>query len=290
MNPADVISSIKALVIDAIREGKELPWQKPWMSCANALRNPFTGTYYSGLNRLLLPYRMHSRGHNVPLFGTFNNWSKAGYSVNKGAKAYPVIFAAFVTKEDKVTKEEKKFFSQRVFNVFNIADTNCPLDTFDVKDNIPKAEISEFDYYGLWAGKDAPSLAYGGDSAFYMPSSDSIQIPLHTQFNGQSEYIQTLMHEIAHSTGHKSRLDRELAGKMAKNSYSFEELIAELAAAAMTSRLGYIPTIENSAAYVQGWLKNLATDPEKSADMIMSAYKQAARIESFFFRTEKETE
>ena len=104
----------------------------------------------------------------------------------------------------------------------------------------------------------------GGDRAFYQPSTDSIHMPAVSSFEGAEEYHSTLFHELSHSTGHESRLNRHgmETGIAAFGSavYSKEELAAEFGSAFLCARAGIQSTLDNSAAYIDGWRKALNAD------------------------------
>ena len=108
---------------------------------------------------------------------------------------------------------------------------------------------------------NAPLIKYGGDEAFYNPHSDFIMMPTIATFHNDEAYYKTIFHELAHSTGHKRRLNRkELteSNGFGKDNYSKEELTAELTAAFLCAVCGIEQqTITNSVAYLQGWMKAL---------------------------------
>ncbi len=101
------------------------------------------------------------------------------------------------------------------------------------------------------------------DRAFYRPSSDEVVVPQLSQYQQVSEYYSTLFHELTHSTGHRSRLNR-IADTAAFGSeqYSREELCAELCSAFLVNHCGLESesSFRNSAGYIQGWLKALRDD------------------------------
>ncbi len=120
--------------------------------------------------------------------------------------------------------------------------------------------------------------------AHYRPSTDSITLPLLKQFAETAEYYSTAFHELIHSTGHASRLDRLTAtAHFGNEEYSKEELIAEIGAAALVNRAGLetSASFRNSAAYVQNWLTGLRNDrkfivsaagkAEKAVNLILGA-------------------
>jgi antirestriction protein ArdC len=128
----------------------------------------------------------------------------------------------------------------------------------------------------------------GGQQAFYRPASDSVHMAERTRFASVEEYYSTLFHELSHSTGHSSRLDRKLdtAPKpFGSSDYGKEELVAEMSAAFLCSYAGIQPTlIENQAAYLSGWLKQLKSDKK----LVIPAAGQAQKAADWI-RNERAT-
>jgi antirestriction protein ArdC len=126
-----------------------------------------------------------------------------------------------------------------------------------------------------------------GDRAFYRPSTDSIQTPTKAQFKDPAEYYSTLFHEITHSTGHQTRLDRfRETGSHAFGSenYSKEELVAELGASALVNFLGLETksSFRNTAAYIQSWASRLREDTK----LIVSASGKAEKAINYILTGE----
>jgi antirestriction protein ArdC len=132
----------------------------------------------------------------------------------------------------------------------------------------------------------AKIIITGGASAYYTPASDTVVVPSLNSSTSSEGYYSTLFHELAHSTGHESRLNRkELVNSdgFGNTNYAKEELTAEMTAAFLCAITGiHQPTIANSAAYIQSWLKALRNDKtlvikaaaqaQKAADYIMSVF------------------
>lgn len=117
------------------------------------------------------------------------------------------------------------------------------------------------------------------DSAFYRPSADVIVCPQKTQFPKGADYYSTLLHEVAHSTGHPSRLNRDMSGFFGSPSYAREELIAEMTAALCGIRFGLATTPQQeNAAYLASWLRGLKEKPEYLFDILIDANKAATMI------------
>ncbi|MBR3379284.1 MAG: hypothetical protein IKG72_04010 [Bacillus sp. (in: Bacteria)] len=102
-----------------------------------------------------------------------------------------------------------------------------------------------------------------GDKACYSPTTDTVTMPMPEQFKNNEEYYSTLFHELTHSTGHQKRLNRITKNAaFGDESYSAEELVAEIGSASILATLGIEndKTIRNSTAYIQNWLKALRND------------------------------
>ena len=212
-----------------------------------------------------------------------------------------------VSEEDynAMSKEERDKFSVRpypkVYHVFNIDQTNLSevnkkkYDAIVARFKAPEEEVK--DSKGMYINDALDrmfkekawhcDIRYNKPSsrAFYVPSQDFIVLPMKEQFNiGKTaeevyrdgmEYYSTALHEMAHSTGHESRLNRQFGAKRT-DGYAHEELIAEMTAALVGSTMGFDKKIlENNANYLKGWLENLKRNPE-SITTIMSDVGKAS--------------
>ena len=212
-----------------------------------------------------------------------------------------------VSEEDynAMSKEERDKFSVRpypkVYHVFNIDQTNLSevnkkkYDAIVARFKAPDEEVK--DSKGMYINDALDrmfkekawhcDIRYNKPSSrtFYVPSQDFIVLPMKEQFNiGKTaeevyrdgmEYYSTALHEMAHSTGHESRLNRQFGAKRTEG-YAHEELIAEMTAALVGSTMGFDKKIlENNANYLKGWLENLKRNPE-SITTIMSDVGKAS--------------
>ena len=115
-------------------------------------------------------------------------------------------------------------------------------------------------------------------------ATDSIGMPPRHQFTSSEEYYNTLFHELIHSTGHKSRLKRALAGHYHKAAYSREELIAEFGASFLADEAGILQQVQtNNAAYLRGWVSYLR-DHE---DELLEAALLGSRAANFILQKRK---
>lgn len=275
MNNTDIAKQITEKFIAAIEAGTA-PWQKSWTGEAGAPCNFITKRPYRGINALLLSMMPYSS----PFWMTFNQAKAKGGSVRKGEKSTMVVFWKIIEKDQKDSDEKKKIFFLRYYRVFNLEQ----IDGIEVpalpesKSAAEKIEICE----KMLATDRIASIRFGGGSAFYNPKLDYIQLPTLDQFASAEQFYCVAFHEAVHSTGHKSRLDREeLVGIAASNreSYSKEELTAELGASFLCNAAGILNDVvfDNSASYLAGWLKMLKADP----NLILSAASKAQRASDY---------
>jgi len=254
-------------IIEKMEQG-DIPWVKPWNS--RPAVNWVTQKEYRGINQLLL---------DPGEYLTFNQVKKVRGRVNKGAKSQIVTFYKSLEIEDKDTGEEKTIPMLRYYRVFNIKDCTG-IKSKQEEVNFEHNPIEEAE--GIIKGyRDRPSITFAPGRAFYRPADDIISIPDKSDFEKVEEYYSTLFHESVHSTGHKSRLNRTgITGIAAFGSeiYSKEELVAEIGAAMLCGIAGIENvTLENSAAYLQSWIRELRNDKR----LIVQASSQAQKAADY---------
>ena len=251
----DLYQEVTNRIMEQLESGI-IPWEKPWISAGNAVSHA-TGKPYSLLNQMLLG----RPGEYV----TFNQCQQEGGKVRKGEKSSMVVFWKWIEEKDPETEEIKQIPFLRYFNVFHI--DQCEGLTAKHTQKLPgtanadKTAEAIIDGYIRMSGVRLHHEA--GERAFYRPSTDSITFPLLAQFKETAEYYSTAFHEMVHSTGHKSRLDRlEKTAFFGSEAYSKEELIAEIGAATLVNHAGLETSrsFRNSTAYVQNWLQVLRND------------------------------
>jgi antirestriction protein ArdC len=175
-------------------------------------------------------------------------------------------------------EEIEKRFTPFYYNVFNLHQTEgIDIDTLipelSNKNNNP-SETCETVIHHM---PNPPEITHDRPGAFYAPYSDMVNVPEIFCFGNSDEYYATTFHELAHATGHSSRLNRfeENETVFGKHSYNFEELVAEMAATLLCSHCGIEQTVENSVAYLTGWAKFLK-DNRKSTLFSASTKAQMA--------------
>jgi antirestriction protein ArdC len=124
------------------------------------------------------------------------------------------------------------------------------------------------------------------DRAFYRPATDRIHLPPRSSFKTADRFLATALHELAHPTGHPSRLDRDLAHPFGSVGYAKEELRAEIASLTIGDRLGIVHDPGQHAAYVKSWVQVLKEDPKE----ILRAARDADKIAGYVLDLEKQRE
>lgn len=220
-------------------------------------------------------------------YATFKQWKDLGGHIRKGEKAEFIVFykPLPIKEKDKDGNEVEKIIPYlKYINVFHISQVEgvepLPQQEHEHVEPIEKAEQILNNYITREGITFETSIS---NRAYYSPDRDLIHIPLIEQFISAAEYYSTAYHEAVHSTGHSSRLARLTSGLNAvhfeKESYSKEELIAELGSASIMNLLGLETsgTIRNSAAYIQNWLEVL----ERDNRFIVSASSKAEKAVTY---------
>ena len=260
---ANVFEIVTEQILSHLDKGV-IPWKKPWNSKIMLPRNLQTGKVYRGINVWLLL----ASSYASPYWLTFNQIRERGGSVMKGEKSSIVVYWNFKEKQEfnKDTGEMEqvripflKYY--RVFNVQQCEGIAYPDQPQESNiDPIAETETIVNGYQGR------PEIKHGFVKACYNPFEDLVKMPNKASFINQEEYYSTLYHELTHSTGHQSRLNREAMNKPAafgSKIYAREELVAEMGAAYLCGISGIAQaTIENSAAYIKGWKETISQDPK----------------------------
>jgi antirestriction protein ArdC len=261
-------------ILKALDEGT-IPWRKPW-KCGGAPRNLITGKPYRGLNIFLTVMQ----GYESPYWLTYRQAQERGGQIRKGEKGTPVIFWNWQTRQVPDTKgaiEEKDMPFMRYYTVFNLQQIDGLQLGHEPETFAPVASCEDV----IKNMPQSPAIEHGFAQACYVPSTDVVKMPSRTSFHKESGYYTTLFHELTHSTGHASRLNRKTITEKARfgdEKYSKEELVAELGAAFLCGHTGIEQeTIENSATYIKSWRDKIAEDKR----LIISAASQAQRAADF---------
>ena len=279
----NVYEIVTERIISQMEQGV-VPWHKSWMDVRSGAFNRVSKRSYSLLNQMLLSHKGE--------YATFRQWSGLGGHVKKGAKAEMVVFwKLYKTTEmdDSGELREKTRPVLRYYNVFHISDVEgvdpLPTDGLHDTDPIPEAEKIFHDY----VCREHIGLEIElSNEAYYSPARDVIHLPDIRQYENAADYYGIVFHESAHSTGHASRLGRfgDMTGiaPFGSPDYSKEELVAELGSAAILNTLGLetTDTFNESAAYIQNWIRVLKDDTR----FIISASSKADKAVNYILGRE----
>ncbi|PWK17215.1 antirestriction protein ArdC [Arcicella aurantiaca] len=287
----DVQQMVTDFVIRRLEEGV-IPWQMPYQGYC-VPQNYVSKRPYRGINTLLLA----SLNYENPYFLTFDQVKELGGKVKKGEKGIPVVFWKMLesNKDTHTNRQGEEVADKKPmlkhYHVFNVAQTE------NIEYNFPKPiEFKESDT--IIAGENIylnmpqkPRLETSTRvQAFYSPTGDYVHMPSKQYFTSNHDYYATLFHELVHSTGHKSRLDREELEGMSffgDENYSKEELTAEIGAAFLCAeiKIDTLNVLNSSASYIQSWLRKLKDDKT----LILKASSKAQKAVDFILGVSYET-
>lgn len=250
----DLYEEITNKIVSAMESADK--WESGIHGLESGMPRNARGNYYSGVNILLLWMSASEHGFTSNKWMTYKQAKEKGGQVRKGEKGTMVIFYKTWEKENQETGLTEQIPVMRYYTVFN-------LDQIDgIEDNEkPSINVNEWDNIDIGdklAESSECKIMTENCVPCYIPSMDIIKLPSKTQFDTPENYYTTLAHEMAHSTGHKSRLDR--LNDKNKRGYAFEELVAELSAVFTCSTLGIEGKLENHASYIKSWLKAMQDD------------------------------
>jgi antirestriction protein ArdC len=261
-----------------LEEGKS-PWKKTW-SASDAPKNLTTKIPYRGVNVWML---LSSPFASTPYWLTWKQvMTLKGRVKAEEAKNYEIVVFWKQLKYKKMVggvEEEDSFPMLRYSRVYNLG--QCEFSPETLAKIVPSTKINDFTPLErcetIVSGyKDCPDIRFGGDRAFYSPLMDLIQMPNKVDFQTSENYYSVLFHEMGHSTGSQSRLKRFKANETSifgGETYSKEELVAEMTSSFLCAEANIENnTIENSVAYLAGWLKAIKNSDK---NFVLSAASKA---------------
>lgn len=308
------------LMIEKIESINE-DWSKPWFNTrSNGYPQSINGRRYNGMNSLMLFLLSEKMQYKTPVFMTFNQARNLDVCISKGEKSFPVIFwdLSIRDKETRekitlqeyrnLTDEEKENYNVKPFlvhhNVFNIDQTNLKEARPDlyksIEEHFQVRELKDANGYYSNLALDEMMRQNGwickinskeSTNAFYRRSTDEIVVPLKAQFQDGESFYATLLHEMVHSTGEESRLNRPHGEKFGDPVYTREELVAELTSAMICQSIGVSSTIrKENAAYIKGWLKNIKESPDYLMNILSDVNKADRMVMAELVKFDKSLE
>jgi len=253
------MSTVYQEVTDSIikqLENGAMPWIKPWATDSTADKNFLSQAPYKGINRLMLGLSSMVNGFNCPVWASFKQWQTVGATVRKGEKGTKIVFYSPVTKENKQTGDVEAYNLLKTYYVFNASQVEGV--TIQAP-SVPDKPFNAVEQAELRIKLTGATITHGGDSAFYAPSVDKINVPHKASFISEASYYATVFHELTHWTGHELRCNRNLKGRFGNPLYAFEELVAEMGAAFLCQDYRIAGELRH-AGYIESWLKVLKED------------------------------
>lgn len=244
-------------------------FKMPWRQRSGGLTLPqnfITKSTYSGINIFALSAAAMLRGFEHNLWGSYKQWNAIGAQVRRGAKAETIVFYKSYQSEPDPNQPDDEGHRRvaRASSVFNIADVEGAILP---PSSDPAPLIHRLDAVEYFVANTKIPVLIGGERAFYRHSSDTVHMPSEDLFTGsctmtrQESFYATLLHEICHASGHKSRLDRPVPKAFGDSVYIEEELLAELAAAILCAQYHVTQdTRPDHAQYIHHWAQLLKDD------------------------------
>ena len=285
-----------------ILEEKGLEWKKEWRDLGGfAQQNGITRAHYRGCNALMLSLISMMKGYNDPRWLTMRQIAdhdgkyhpKQKWHLKAGSKATYVEYWYPYDTKNKIAvtwdeyqtaladgRDANEFrMSTRYTPVFNACDIEGipPMEAFRGPAKSPEEIVHK-----LSENMGVPIRYDGGGQAYYSPQFDEIHLPAPEAFESAYALNATALHELAHSTGHPTRLCRPISNAYANENYAYEELVAEISSCFMGAWLDTEPSqlhMDNHKAYVQSWIQGIREKPEALVRAIRDAQNAAGYME-----------
>ena len=288
-------------IIKALKEGTA-PWQRPWKPGERIMPHNFgSGRDYRGGNAVYLAMHALDRGYADPRWGGYRQIQEAGGHVRKGEKGTPIMYVEWRQRRtardehgnpvlDEAGRNKLEWVQRdrpvvKLHHVFNVEQTEG-LKLRSLAKATPEWEGHER-AEALISSSGVRVDHVAGDRAYYSLKDDRVVLPDQSQFESQSAYTHTALHELGHATGHPDRLNRPTLvnhGGFGSEAYAREELRAEIAAMMTGEQLGVGHEPRHGTAYVSSWIKALENDPKE----IRAAAGDAQRISDWLLARERE--
>src|SRR3984885_2594754 len=282
--PRDHYQEVTDRIIAALEAGTP-PWRKPWdpdKAGGPAMpRNAEIGHRYRGINVLTLGMSPLAFESGDPRWATYKQSEERGWQVRKGERGTTGFFFKRLELRDDSKPEDDEDAVRRIpllraFTLFHASQIEgVPA---YVPPTIEEAPWRAPEAAEIILANSGAVVRYGGERAFYSPSTDHIQMPPRTAFATASGFCGTIIHEMSHWTGAEARLNRDLRNRFGSHDYAREELRAEIGQMMVCGELAIADCdFSNNAAYVASWLEKLRSDRKE----IFRAAADAQRIADY---------
>ena len=263
----DIYSRITADIIAAIEAGAS-EFKMPWHHNGNSTSRPInlaSNRPYRGVNTLALWASATRAGYAGGIWGTYQQWNSKGVQVRRGEHGTIVVFWKIDARQNRRESNHESDGEENHHRVFARAYTvfnSAQVEGYTPTERPALAEAERIEQAERFCNNLGIEVRHGGDSAFYTPAKDFVQVPEFQRFRNATAYYAVLLHECGHASGAKHRLDRDLAGRFGTESYAMEECVVELLSAMVCGDLALTAEPRpDHARYIASWLKVLRDDP-----------------------------
>lgn len=274
MDNAQTTEALVASLISLLEAGTS-PWRREWDARSSGHHaNLRSGRRYRGVNPVLLALGMHLRGSVLPYWCGWGEAKALGLSPRQGSRAVHVLqplvhrrAVSSVQSRDQDNDANGTWISFRPVPLFNAADLVGSALPGLLQQRAAAANARIRPEPERLAAAEAVlqrwpvPMNHGGSQACYCPQADCIVLPERRAFHSAEAFYATWAHEVIHSTGHVTRLNRDLSGSFGSPSYAREELVAELGSVLLGDRLEIGSDLANHAAYLASWVTLLQESP-----------------------------
>lgn len=284
-----------ARIIKQIKEGVA-PWQKPWKPGEKFLPENFrTGNVYRGSNTLNLASVAIERGYSDNRWGTYKQIKAAGGYVRAGEKGTTIVYLHTHRKQAVKDNQGRPVKDDDGRQVYRRVPVSKPWPKHYTVFNAEQAERLNLperpEPPANWKAHDqaerlirASGVDFrhvAGDRAFYQLDKDRVVMPPREQFADAGRYYRTALHEVAHATGHESRMNREsltdaVEAGFGSQSYAREELRAEISSMMTNTQLDIGHESRHGSAYVESWVSALEENPKEIVEAARDAQTMSA--------------
>ena len=306
------LSVVRQQLIDKVLANLEKGvaiWEKGWST--NIPVSVETGKRYTGINNLILSMAAAENGYKDNRWATYSQILKNGWTFKKDkndqiiAKGEGVGIEFFELKDKETgekfnpeiiqnlsTEEKAKYMLTNVYpvkkyyHVFNAELIDGVKQKKDVQKTKKVVSRRVDNFLTHWSNSEA-KIIYEGDDAYYNNKLDIIHVPQKVKFKDDIEFYLTALHEVAHSTGHETRMNRNLSNSFGSEEYAFEELRAEIGSMFIAQNFELKSSdanIKNNSAYISAWKKKIKNDPQA----FFTAVADAERISQYITTKEKD--
>lgn len=284
-------------IIRLMKEGNFFRNQEEWSRYALRPHNPLSKVTYKGGNRLRLMQMVVEQGYTDPRWATLKQYREKGYYPMKGE--HGVLCEKWIFTKEKVIRDENGKKRKLVEELENPQVSYFKVFNGEQIQDFPKYQPPEMEETEItrliddfMQSSECPITELAQPRAFYSPSADRVVLPLREYFKDEVSFAKTAIHEMSHSTGHPSRLNRDMSGMFGSPSYAREELRAELGALFIEADLGIRldgEHYEDHSDYLKSWIGALekdynelfraCADAEKISQRLMENYARVNHLE-----------